>query len=280
MEKTFDVGGPVHLDVQLTSGRIEVDATHESPAVVELIAHDEEAQELVDAARVELRGRDLIVDVPWRRRGLGIGSLFHDRGVTCRVRCPEGSSLKTRTKSADLTVRGTLAGADVATASGDAEIGDITGDLVFKGASGDLRAGSIAGKVAVNTASGDVSLGTVGGTLNANSASGDVSVEEVAGDAKANTASGDISIDSVVSGDVTVNSASGDVRVGIARGSRAYLDCSTVSGDTRSELGVSGDEPDGEGPLVNVRARTVSGDIAIVRGSASAAADHIQEVEA
>src|SRR5579885_1274457 len=262
MEKTFDVGGPVHLDVQLTSGRIEVDATHESPAVVELIAHDEEAQELVDAARVELRGRDLIVDVPWRRRGLGIGSLFHDRGVTCRVRCPEGSSLKTRTKSADLTVRGTLAGADVATASGDAEIGDITGDLVFKGASGDLRAGSIAGKVAVNTASGDVSLGTVGGTLNANSASGD------------------ISIDSVVSGDVTVNSASGDVRVGIARGSRAYLDCSTVSGDTRSELGVSGDEPDGEGPLVNVRARTVSGDIAIVRGSASAATDHVQEVEA
>ena len=278
MEKTFDVGGPVHLDVQLTSGRIEVDATHDSPAVVELIPHDDDAQELVDKARVELRGRELIVDVPWRRRGLGIGSLFSDGGITCRIRCPEGSSLRSRTKSADLTVRGRLAGADIATASGDAELGDVDGDLVYKGASGDLRAGSVAGKASVNTASGDLSLGGVGATLSANSASGDLSIEQVAGDAKANTASGDISIESVVRGDVAVNSASGDVRVGIARGSRAYLDCSTVSGDTRSELDVSGHEPDDDGPLVNVKARTVSGDIAIVRGSAPAG--RTQEVQA
>jgi hypothetical protein len=62
-----------------------------------------------------------------------------------------------------------------------------------------------------------------------------------------------------------VNSASGDVAIGVRRGSRAHLDCTTVSGDARSELELSGDEPDGEGPFVEIRARTVSGDIRITR---------------
>ena len=56
-----------------------------------------------------------------------------------------------------------------------------------------------------------------------------------------------------------------DVAIGVRRGSRAHLDCTTVSGDARSELELSGDEPDGDGPFVEIRARTVSGDIRITR---------------
>lgn len=270
MEKTFDVDGPVRLDVQLTSGEIEIDASAAGRAEVELVAHDEEAQQLVDAARVELRGRELVVEVPWRRRGLSLGSLFHSRGVTCRIRCPESSSLKARTKSADVTVRGTLADVDAVTASGDLELADVTGDLLAKSASGDVAAGSVDGKAAVSIASGDVTLGRVTGVVAVNSASGDVSVAALAADGKVNTASGDVSLEEVGRGDVAVNSASGDVRIGIRRGSRAHLDCATVSGDTHSELDVSGEQPEGDGPVVHVKARTVSGDITIVRASASA----------
>lgn len=269
MEKTFEVEGPVRLDVQLTSGEIDVDATVTGRAEVELIAHDGEAQQLVDAARVELRDDELVVDVPWRR-GLNLGSFFSDRGVTCRIRCPEGSSLKARTKSADVRVRGTLADVDAATASGDVGLDGVMGALVAKTASGDVAAGSVGARANVNTASGDVKLGRVAGALAVNSASGDVSVAALAADGKANTASGDISLDEVVRGEVSANSASGDVRIGIGRGSRAHLDCATVSGDTHSELDVSGDEPEGDSPLVHVKARTVSGDITIMRASAPA----------
>lgn len=270
MEKTFEVEGPVRLDVQLTSGEIDVDATGTGRAEVELIAHDDEAQQLVDAARVELHDSELVVDVPWRRRGLNLGSLFSDRGVTCRIRCPEGSSLKTRTKSADVRVRGTLADVDAATASGDLGLDDLSGALVAKTASGDVAAGAVGARANINTASGDVRLGRVAGALAVNSASGDVSVAALGADGKANTASGDISLDEVARGEVSANSASGDVRIGIGRGSRAHLDCATVSGDTHSELDVSGDQPEGESPLVLVRARTVSGDITIMRASAPA----------
>jgi|SRR5579884_1842690 len=275
MEKTFDVDGPIRLDVRLTSGEIDITAAGTDRATVELIAHDDDTQELVDAARVELNGRELIVDVPWRRRGLSIGSFFSDRGVTCRIRCPESSSLKARVKSAEVTVQGTMADVDAATASGDVRLATVSGNLVAKTASGDVTAASVAGNASVNTASGDVELGPVGGVLSANSASGDVSVASLGGGGKTNTASGDVSLDDVAGGDITVNSASGDIRIGIRRGVRAYLDCSSVSGDTRSELDVGSDEPEGDGALLELKARTVSGDITIVPASAPAASQEV-----
>jgi DUF4097 and DUF4098 domain-containing protein YvlB len=278
MQKTFEVAGPIEVDVQLATGDIRVDRASEGTVEVELIAHSPEAQELVDAARVELRGTQLIVDVPQRRGSFSFKDLFGGRGIDCRITCAEGSSLRVRAKSADVSATIDLAAADISTASGDARLENIAGDLSFKGASGDLTAGNVGGRASANTASGDISLRLVTGTVNANSASGDVVVESAGGDARANTASGDVTFDAVVAGEISVNSASGDVHIGVRRGSTAFLDCSTVSGDARSELDMSGDEPRGDGPLVHVKARTVSGDIVITR--AAAPAGNAQEVQA
>ena len=68
MQKSFDVQGPVELDVRLTSGDIEVDPSAEGRVEIELIAHDEESQRLVDNARIELSPHGhrptILVDVP------------------------------------------------------------------------------------------------------------------------------------------------------------------------------------------------------------------------
>jgi hypothetical protein len=278
MQKTFQANGPIDVDVQLASGEIRIEPWQDGTVEVELIAHSPEAQEMVDAARVELRGDELIVDVPNRRGGFNFKDLFGGRGIDCRIRCAAGSALKVRSKSADIGVAMNLSRADVSTASGDAALRDIAGDLSLKSASGDLTVGDVGGRASVNTASGDISVGHVTGGLSANSASGDISVDSADGDAKANTASGDVHIGAVMAGEVSVNSASGDVTLGVRRGSKAYLDCSTVSGDARSELDMTGDEPQGDGPLVHVKARTASGDIVITR--APALAGNAQEVQA
>lgn len=270
MQRSFEVTGPVQLDLRLAAGEIEVDTTLEDRVEVELTARDDESQRLLDAARVETRdagGRpEVLVDVPARQGGFGLSLLLgREQGVSCHLRCPEGSSLKARTKSADVTAGPRLGDADVATASGDVELGDVGGELSAKTASGDIAVGAVAGKAAVNTASGDVGVESAGGSLSVNTASGDVHVGSASGDAKANTASGDLRIDAVQEGRVNVNSASGDIAVGVRRGVRAYLDCTTVSGDARSDLDLSSDEPDGDGPLVEIRARTMSGDIRVTR---------------
>jgi DUF4097 and DUF4098 domain-containing protein YvlB len=72
-------------------------------------------------------------------------------------------------------------------------------------------------------------------------------------------------------GNVAAHSVSGDVTIGVRRGSKVHLDCNTVSGDTSSELELTADAPDGEGPLLELRAKTVSGDIRITRAPAPTA---------
>lgn len=269
MERTFDVQGPVDLDVRLAAGEIAVDPTADGRVEVVLTAGDDESQRLIDMARVELResgGRQqVVVDVPNRSGGFGLSMLFGRSGIDCRIRCPEGSALNARTKSAGVRTAGRLGAAHVATASGDVEMRDVDRDLIVKTASGDVNAGVVGGRASVATASGDVSIERARGAVEVATASGDFHVGVAEGDARGTSASGDGSLGSVEAGRISVNSASGDVEIGVRRGSRAHLDCSTVSGDATSELESTPDAAEGDGPLVEIHARTVSGDIRIAR---------------
>src|SRR4051812_34041602 len=274
MQKSFDVSGPVELDIRIASGDIEIDPTLEGRIDVELIAHDEESEMLVTNARIELdpaRGSrpHLLIEVPKRRGGsFSLGSLFTRTGITCTVRCPSDSGISLRSKSADLTARGTIGGLNVATASGDIEVDRVTGGVNVKSASADFTAGEIGGGGSIHSASGDIDIETARGPLNLNSVSGDISISEAYDNVNANTVSGDQDHGAVLRGKVTAVAVSGDITIGVRRGSRAYLDCSTVSGDTSSDLEVGSAEPEGDGPLVEIRAKTVSGDIKITRAPA------------
>jgi DUF4097 and DUF4098 domain-containing protein YvlB len=79
------------------------------------------------------------------------------------------------------------------------------------------------------------------------------------------TASGDVQIDSVREGDVVLQTASGDIEVGIKKGSKLWIDAKSMSGETRSDLEVGDAPPDGDGPMVEVRATAMSGDITVKR---------------
>jgi hypothetical protein len=286
MQKTFEVTGPVELDLRIARGEIEIDPTLDGRVEIDLTAHDDESQRLLDEARVELQDHPerqrVLVDVPRRGGGLSFGIVFGRSGITCRVRCPEGSLVSVKSKSADVLARGTIGGLSVQTASGDVEVDHVLGGVNVKSASGDLEAREVGGGVNVQTASGDIAIEVARGAVNAATASGDVRVGEAYGDVSANTVSGDQDHGAVMTGHVAAHSVSGDVRIGVRRGSRAYLDCNTVSGDTSSDLELTDDAATGEGPLVEIRAKTVSGDIKITRAPAptNAPSETDQEVHA
>ena len=69
----------------------------------------------------------------------------------------------------------------------------------------------------------------------------------------------------VAEGKVALVSVSGDVEARVRPGSRVFVDANAVSGAVSSELELSGVAPNGDGPLVEIRARTVSGDVRIAR---------------
>jgi DUF4097 and DUF4098 domain-containing protein YvlB len=271
MHKAFEIDGPAQIEVRLAAGEIVVDPTLEGRIEVELTAHDDESQRLVDDARVELNDGHLLIDVPNKRGGFSFSLGFSRQGITCRIRCPQSSGLSARTKSADVLARGTLGGLTVSTASGDVEANRVEGGVNVKSASGDTRAQEVLGDADVQTASGDIELEIVRGAVNVTSASGDVTIGEAYDNVSANTVSGDQRHGAVTRGNVSAHSVSGDVTIGVRRGSKVYLDCNTVSGDTSSELELTTDAPDGDGPLVEIRAKNVSGDIRITRTAAAPA---------
>jgi DUF4097 and DUF4098 domain-containing protein YvlB len=266
--ETFDVAGPLRLDLRLPSGTISLESVDDARAHVELEAtHDsDELREIIENARIDLRpyadGQELVVDVHQKR------FRFFDfmRGeIVLRVQAPHGADVEISTASADTNGRGRWGSLKAQTASGDMYFDELTGDADVKSASADVELRDIAGRATVNTASGDVEIRRIGGDLIARSASGDVEVDEALGSVTIQTASGDQRIGAVTTGRITMQSASGDQTVGIRRGTRVFIDAKTMSGDTTSELDV-GDEPvAGEGPEVELRATAMSGDIRIVR---------------
>ena len=123
----------------------------------------------------------------------------------------------------------------------------------------------MSGRLDLTVASGDVSVraAEAGGSIR--TASGDVIVGESADRLDVTTASGDQNIEAIEAGALVLKSASGDMRIGIRQGSRFRVDARSLSGEAYSELEVLGVETATDGPLVELKATTTSGDIRIVR---------------
>lgn len=266
MQQTFQTPGELALDLRVPAGRVELETADGEETAVELVPLDggDASRDAVESATVELRGHHLVVHVQARRGGFL--SFGREPQVRLAIRCPHGAEVGLKTASADLEGHGRFGRVGVDTASGDVTLEEVAGDLGVRTASGDVRVERVGGEAGVKSASGYVSLDRVEGVVGVQLASGDLVVGEAGGPVGAQSASGDLRVGSVSEGKVELQSASGDVTVGIRRGSRLWVDASSMSGDTSSELEV-GDASldDGEGPLVELKARTMSGDIRVVR---------------
>ena len=269
--ETFPTPGAVALDLNLAAGEVRVEAVAGlAETTVELEPlHGEAAERLVEEARVEHRpGREgaaeVVVEVPEARR---LGVFRGGAEIRLTVHCPEHARLHVRAASAEIRARGLLGAAEIESASGDVEVEEVEGAVRAKGASADLTFGRIGGG-RLEAASGDVEVRRITGEARIRTASGDVRVGTAEASLEVQTASGDQEIDDVVSGRVALKAMSGDVRVGVRRGSGVWVDASSMSGETSSELDLGEDPVDEGGPTVELEARTMSGDVRIVRAGA------------
>jgi DUF4097 and DUF4098 domain-containing protein YvlB len=264
--ETFTTPAPIRLDLRVPAGEVDVRSSETTETVVELEPLGSGADSAVAEARLELRDGTLVVDVS-EERGFFLRS--RNREVRLSVSCPTGCDVRVRAASADVTASGSFASVDLESASGDLELADTDGDATLKAASGDVTAHLVGGSLSAQSASGDLSITRVGGTASLRTASGDVEIGEADAAVTVQTASGDVRLASVSQGEVTVRSASGDIWVGIRQGSAVWVDAASMSGETTSELDV-GDAPaeQEQGPLVELRAQTMSGDVHVARAAA------------
>ena len=275
LSETYQTPGRLRLTLAIPAGEIEVETAPGETTRVELDALTDAARELLQHARMELRdgpdGHEVVVEVPSSRSSFFI-SFGRGPDFRLRITCPPGAELDVQTKSADVRARGTFGDALIRTASGDIALEEVRGDARVKTASGDVSLDEVHGRTNVQTASGDLALQRAHGEVNGQLVSGDVWIRDALKSVALNTVSGDIRLDAVVEGAVEVNAISGDILIGVRRGSRVYVDCNTISGSMSSELELA-DTPAGTGepgPQVDIRGKTVSGDVGLVRAAAPA----------
>jgi hypothetical protein len=269
----FDTPGKTRLRVKNAAGLISVDPSETGRTTVELEAlrDDDATREAIERATVEMNGNEVSVEIGVGGMGFGVGPAWISFGRTpqvgVRIRCPEGADLECTTASADVAATGRLGEVEVKTASGDVAVEHVAG-LRVQSASGDVRGATIDGEARLQTVSGDVRLGAVAGAVSATLVSGDFAIEDALADLSAKTVSGDQRIGAIREGQVKIQSISGDVRVGVRPGTRLHIDANSTSGDVSSELDVR-DSPseDAPGREARLQAKTVSGDIEIVRAA-------------
>ncbi|HCB06106.1 MAG TPA: DUF4097 family beta strand repeat-containing protein [Nocardioides sp.] len=267
-EYRFETHSPVNLVAEISKGNVSVQCLDTTESIVRV--EGKHADDVI----VEQRGDSISVLEPGR------GRIFGDNALQVEIVLPEGSNPAVRTGSADIQVEGRAGHAQLRSGSGDCTIDAVEGHLLVETGSGEVRVDDVQGNLKVKSGSGDIEIGEAGGTSSISTGSGDVSIENAYGttvvktgsgdlsisaahgDTSFSTGSGDVSVDLVERGRLAVKGASGDVSIGVRAGVPVWTDVTTVSGTIRSDLQGAGQPREGQ-DHIEVRAKTVSGDIAL-----------------
>jgi DUF4097 and DUF4098 domain-containing protein YvlB len=140
-----------------------------------------------------------------------------------------------------------------------------------KTVSGDVNLSRGGAAARINTVSGDVHIGSLAGDAVVNLVSGDLDIGEAEASVGVKSVSGDVELGAVRRGEVRLQSVSGDLTIAIVPGARLWMDVSSLSGDTSSDLDVSDGTGDGGEVDLRVRASSTSGDIRLLRSQRASA---------
>lgn len=246
----FSTPGHVHLVITNPTGSVTVEASSTDLTEV-TVSRTREGSDPVEIEHHDDNGRHTITISAPRGRNRLFGLLGQD--IDIRVEVPQGASVTMTGASADLTVLGQVGRVEAKSASGDVRVERCTGG----------RVASVSGDVVLQATEGDCVAQTV---------SGEVRIGHLRGDLKGRTVSGDFLLECVVEGELSIGTVSGDVRIGVQRGSRLAIDANSASGDLTSEVDLSDTAGSGDGPIVDIRVQTVSGDVRLLRADSAATA--------
>lgn len=283
---TFETAEPISVDLQLGVGGIRIAASDRTDTVVLVRPTDSEKKGDVTAAEqtlVEYAGGRLVIKAPkgWRQYSWRSGG----ESVDVEIALPLGSRFDGEAGVAALRSTGRLGECRYKTGVGGIHVdeatqvwlrtgaGDVTVDHVAGRAeittgSGVLHVGGVAGPAIVKNSNGDTWIGEVAGDLRANAASGRITIDRPQASVVAKTAKGDIRLGTLMRGETVAETGFGKVEIGIGDGVAAWLELNTSFGNVCNDLEATDAPAFGEA-VVEVRARTGFGDIAVHRSPAT-----------
>jgi hypothetical protein len=275
-DRTFQVSGPVDLEVLTHSGDITI-RTGSSGSVV--IHGKIYVGDRWFAGKREGDVHAIEQNPPIHQEGNSVHIDYvnvHDISVDYEITVPAETTVRSHSGSGDQIIEGTHGNVDVQAGSGDLKLSNLTGEVRLQTGSGNVRAREISGPVRGGAGSGDIEVEESGsGDVDLHTGSGNINVRGIQGALRTEAGSGDITAEGTQSGAWEIRTGSGNVHVRVPANAAFDADISTSSGtiDVNSpiEMTVQGRVNEtrkqihgkvrGGGPLLSVR--TGSGDIQI-----------------
>lgn len=247
---SYDVSGPIDLDVTAGVGFVEISASDRTDAVIEVLPSKPGRggdESLAREATVSFDGGRVRVKVP---RRLNLFGKSDSVDVRCEV--PTGSRVTIETAYGSVRTRGVLGDARIVakyggvTADtvanlvleaqyGSTDIAEVTGRLDVTAGYGVLRVAEVHGNASLRASHGAMELGVAGGDVEV-ATSGALTIDRALGDVTARSAHGPIRIREVTGGTIRLDNGHADVDVGVPSGVAAWIDAGSAHGRVRNEL--------------------------------------------
>jgi hypothetical protein len=247
---SYDVSGPIDLDVTTGVGFVDIVASNRTDAVAEVVPSKlgrSGDESLAREATVSFDSGLLRVKVPRRLNLFG-------RGDSVDVRCevPTGSRVTIETAYGSVRARGvlgdcrivakyggvtadTVANLVLEAPYGSTDIAEVAGRLDVTAGHGVVRIAEVHGDARLRASHGTMELGTTAGGVEA-ATSGALTIDRALGDVTARSAHGPIRIREVSGGTIRLDNGHADVDVGVPTGIAAWIDASSAHGRVRNEL--------------------------------------------
>jgi DUF4097 and DUF4098 domain-containing protein YvlB len=230
-EKTFQVSGPVNLEVETRSGDVIVRSGASGSVSIRAKIYVGDHW-LFGSRHTDVS--DIEQHPPLRQDGNSIhidNVSVRDVSVDYEITVPVDTTVRTHSGSGNETIEGTHGNADVQTGSGDVKLSRLTGEIHLQTGSGNVRALEIAGPVRGGAGSGDIEVQEIAsGDIDLHTGSGNVSLRGIQGALRAEAGSGDITAEGTQAGAWEIRTGSGNVRVRLPANAAFDADISTSSG--------------------------------------------------
>ena len=247
---SYEVSGPIDLDISAGAGFVDIVASDRPDAVVQVSPSKPGRggdESLAREATVSFDSGVLRVKVP---RRLNLFSKGDSVDVRCEV--PTGSRVTVESAYGSVRARGvlgdcrmvakyggvtadTVANLVLEAPYGSTDIAEVTGRLDASAGHGVLRIAQVRGDARLRASHGAMELGTAAGDVEA-ATSGALTIDRALGDVTARSAHGPIRIREVSGGTIRLDNGHADVDVGVPTGIAAWIDASSAHGRVRNEL--------------------------------------------
>ena len=251
-QRTLQVTGPVHLNLNTGSGSLNVRTG--SSSEVQVTGHvkvtnwfggdtEERIKRIEANPPIQQTGNDI------RIGHINDTELLHNISISYDLIVPPETELHSHTGSGSQSVEGIRRMVEIESGSGSLKLSDIgdtvraetgSGEIVIdrvksnvrtKTGSGSIHATDIAGGFEAHTGSGHITLEqTASGSVHADTGSGGMELRGVHGSLEAQAGSGTITAEGNPTGAWTVHSGSGTIRLKLASDAAFDLDAHTSSG--------------------------------------------------